>query len=118
MSQSIVISSTAPAGPIEVVELQTLELALLADVNGGFSWADIGRGTLSGLLTGAGQGLQNGGWLKGLMTGGIMGFAQALVGQINQANIPDPGTGTGTPTTPGEPKVLAPTSAASAAPAA
>lgn len=116
MSQFSVVASTIAPGAIEVVELETLDLALLADVNGGFSWADIGRGTLSGLLTGAGQGLQSGGWLKGLMTGGIMGFAQALVSQINQANIPDPGTGT--PTTPSEPKVLASTSTATSAPAA
>jgi hypothetical protein len=82
MANALVQASAAPA--LDASVLQTLDAAALDDVVGGFAWAEVGRSALSGLLSGAAQDVQSGTFLKGALSGGIMGLAQGLVGQINQ----------------------------------
>ena len=71
-------------------ELTPLDAAELAAVLGGFSWQAVLQGALQGALGGASQGGQGGDFFRSALSGGIMGFAQALVGQINAGGSPAP----------------------------
>jgi hypothetical protein len=70
-----------------MTELPTLERSQLDAVVGGFSWQDLGRSALGGLLDGGSQGAKTSqGVLQSALRGGIMGLAQGVAGQIGSGN--------------------------------